>query len=56
MTFFAGLIIGILCGALSWVAAAAWLELKRTQHERRDHAGDAAPARIAEFRQQHSNA
>ena len=56
MTFFAGLIIGIFSGAFSWVAAAAWLELKRTEYQQRSGARDATPAGITDFRQQHSNA
>jgi hypothetical protein len=29
MAFIAGLIVGILGGSLSWLAAAAWLEVRR---------------------------
>ncbi len=56
MTFFAGLIIGAFGGALSWVAAALWLELKRTQREWRAEAEGPAAVRIARLREHHSNA
>ncbi len=34
MTFIAGLIVGIVSGLMSWVAAAAWLEVTRLRRER----------------------